>query len=72
MLSTEVVGVSYHDFHPKLKLTLAHSFCLLTHLLQDRNSNVCTRARYCLTTIKETSLEVRGVGGVVGGDKEWV
>lgn len=58
MLSSEVVGMDHQSFHKSLKTALAHGFCLLTRLLQDKNSNVCTRAHYCITSIKESSVEV--------------
>ena len=58
MLSSEVVGLEYQYFHQSVKEALAHCFCLLTQLLQDKNSSVCSRARYCITSIKESSLEV--------------
>ena len=58
MLDSEVVGVEHQSFHHTLKVSLAHGFCLLTQLIQDKNSSVCSRVRYCITSIKESSLEV--------------
>ena len=58
MLSCEVVGLEHGSFHKSLKMSLAHGFCLLVRLLQDKNSNVCARSRYCITSIKESALEV--------------
>lgn len=49
---TDVLSV-----HSKVQGTIAHGFCLLVQLLVDKNSNVCSRAKYLISTIKESSLE---------------
>lgn len=48
----------YRTFNPKVQSSLAYGFCLLVQLLMDKNSNVCARAKYLISSIKESSLEV--------------
>ena len=40
------------------EVTLAYGFCLLVRQLQDKDSKVCTRTQYCITALKQASLEV--------------
>ena len=43
---------------PPTEVTLAYGFCLLVRQLQDRDSKVCTRTQYCISALKQASLEV--------------
>ncbi len=45
-------------FSVEVQASLAHGFCLFVKMLVDKNSSVCAHAKYLLTTIKESSLEV--------------
>ena len=58
MRSKDVMELTFHQFHPSVQATLAYGFSLLTQLIQDKNSNVCVRAKYCVSSISGSSLEV--------------
>ena len=50
--------VSPLELHPSFQSSLSRCFCLATLLLNDKHSSVTMRARYCLNSLKESSLEV--------------
>ena len=58
MCSKEVVDLPFSEFQDTIKAALAYGFCLLTQLLQDKNSTVCARARFCISNISDISLKV--------------
>lgn len=62
MDSREVMRMEPQLFHPATQLSIAHGFCLLVHLLQDKNSNVCARTQYCITGLKNSAVEVCACG----------
>ena len=59
MCSREVVDIPFPEFQDGIKAAVSYGFCLLTQLLQDKNSNVCARAKFCISNISDTSLKVQ-------------
>ena len=61
MCSSEVVDIPFSEFQDSIKAAVGYGFCLLTQLLQDKNSNVCARAKFCISNISDISLRVSRV-----------
>lgn len=55
-----IEGLPLTIWHPHVytELTLAHAFCKMVRLLQDKDSKVSTRVRFCLCNLKQESLDV--------------
>ena len=60
MCSSEVVDIPFSEFQDSIKAAVGYGFCLLTQLLQDKNSIVCARAKFCISNISDISLRVSG------------
>ena len=58
MCSSEVVDIPFSEFQDSIQAAIGYGFCLLTQLLQDKNSNVCARAKFCISNISDISLKV--------------